>query len=169
MDPGPFDDRAECEPGGRRPRGHLVVVDPSPVSLLALAGVLHSGGYEVTCARTTDAAQQALQSACDGLIWDVGNDAPSAWSAVEAIRKDQAHRDLPAVLLADAQWAGLEKRVEQLERDAHGAGPPTRCLFKPLDPKALLAVVDQVLWLPSLVANHRRRGSRPSRPGWIRL
>jgi hypothetical protein len=78
------------------------------------------------------------------------------------VRSSVRYRDLPAVLIADTRWAGLEKKTEIL-------AAATRCLFKPIDPEALVAVVDQILWMPALVAGHRRRGTRPTRPGWIEL
>jgi hypothetical protein len=30
-------------------------------------------------------------------------------------------------------------------------------------------VVEQLLWMPQVVASHRRRGTRPGRPGWVSL
>ncbi|TWT97509.1 hypothetical protein Pla100_26630 [Neorhodopirellula pilleata] len=96
----------------------------------------------------------------DLIVWDVGDDAPGVLDALAQIR--QTHPDLPAILLAEYQWAGLEKKTESLSAS-------TRCLFKPIDPSALLAVAEQLLWMPALQSIHRNRGSRPSRPGWVTL
>lgn len=151
---------------GRRPsrRASVVVLDPSPLSLLALAGVLDSQGYQCTCARTPEAgvAALAMGSRQDLLVCDVGDDATMALETLQRMRDCRAQDPLPAVFLADACWAGLEQKVEAMTT-------PTRCLFKPIDPHALIAVVDQILWMPSLVEGHRRRGTRPSRPGWVTL
>lgn len=144
-------------------KASIVVLDPSPISLLALAGALHSQGYACICARDGKAALAALEmGAQDLLVCDVGDDAAAALDVLEELRSHEAHVQLPAVFLAESRWAGLEKKTE-------GMPIATRCLFKPIDPNALIAVVDQVLWMPSLVSTHRRRGSSPSRPGWVTL
>lgn len=104
----------------------------------------------------------AQNATIDLLIWDVGDDAASTLDAVQAIRSQPPHHELPVIYLADARWAGLEKRVEK-ETVA------TRCLFQPIDPGALIAVAEQLLWMPSLQSAHRARGSRPNRPGWVTL
>ena len=146
-----------------RTRGSIVVVDPSAISLLALAGVLDSQGYSCVCARNRDAAIQALgMSQQDLLVCDVGDDAVTALEMLQQMRSIPGYENLAAVLIAENRWAGLEKKTEALSQ-------ATRCLFKPIDPHALLAVVDQILWMPTLVETHRRRGSSPSRPGWVRL
>ncbi len=144
-------------------RASIVVVDPSPISLLALAGVLDSQGYNCICARTAPAALEALQiGPQDLVVWDVGDDAQLVLDTLAEMRSTDQHHQLAAVLLADSKWAGLEKKAEAMPT-------ATRCLFKPIDPNVLITIVDQALWMPSLVHTHRRRGSRPSRPGWVTL
>jgi DNA-binding NtrC family response regulator len=148
---------------GSAPRASIVVVDTNPISLLALAGVLDSQGYNCICARTAAAALEALtMGPQDLVVWDVGDDAQAVLDALEQMRSTDHHRGLAAVLLAESKWAGLEKKAEAMRT-------ATRCLFKPIDPNVLITIVDQALWMPSLVATHRRRGSRPSQPGWITL
>jgi CheY-like chemotaxis protein len=98
----------------------------------------------------------------DLLVCDVGNDAAAALGTIDEMRAVPGYEQLPAVLIADSRWAGLEKKAETKTA-------ATRCLFKPIDPNSLIAVVDEVLWMPSLVDAHRRRGSTPNRPGWITL
>lgn len=98
----------------------------------------------------------------DLVVWDVGNDAQCALDTITEMRSIGHYQELAAVLLADSKWAGLEKKAEMMP-------VTTRCLFKPIDPNVLITIVDQALWMPSLVQSHRRRGSRPSRPGWVTL
>lgn len=150
-------------PSSKTKPASIVVWDPSPFSLLALAGVMDSRGYRCVCARTAESTIQALDMGPQDLIvCDVAQDAAAALDTLDQIRRLDSYRQLPAILIAESKWAGLEKKAE--------ANPiATRCLFKPIDPNSLLAVVDQVLWMPALVTSHRRRGSRPSRPGWITL
>ncbi|TWU42485.1 response regulator [Novipirellula artificiosorum] len=141
----------------------IVVVDPSPLSLLATAGVFHYEGYACTCARTAEAAVSALALGTqDLLIWDVADDATAALEAIQRIRQQTDYEQIPVVLLADTRWAGLEKKTDQM-------AAASRCLFKPVDPHALIAVADQLLWMPSLISAHRKRGSQPTRPGWVTL
>ncbi|TWT83902.1 Response regulator receiver domain protein [Planctomycetes bacterium CA13] len=141
----------------------IVVVDASPLSLIATAGVLHYQGYKCMCSRSAECTTQALAAETQDLIvWDVGDDAAAVLDSIAEIRQNEVFQEIPVVLLADSQWAGLEKKAEQLSA-------PTRCLFKPIDPNSLIAVVDQLLWMPSLVSAHRKRGSKPSRPGWVTL
>ena len=72
-----------------------------------------------------------------------------------------ASTELPVLLIADSCWAGLQQRCEAMSA--------VRCLFKPIDPNALLDLLQHSLWMPQLIANHRRRGARPPRPGWVTL
>ncbi len=152
-----------AHPTGGRKRASIVVLDPSPISLLALAGVLDSQGYACICARDGGAAIGALEMGPqDLLVCDVADDAAAALAILEKMRSTDGYEELPAVMLAESKWAGLERKAEGMKQ-------ATRCLFKPIDPNSLIAVVDQVLWMPSLVAAHRRRGSSPNRPGWVTL
>ncbi|QDT03119.1 Response regulator receiver domain protein [Rubripirellula lacrimiformis] len=147
----------------RTKRASIIVLDPSPISLLTLAGVLDHHGYVCICARQGKSAVDALaMGPQDLLVADVGQDAAATLETLHEMRSVEGYQDLPAVLIADSKWAGLEKKAEAMAQ-------ATRCLFKPIDPNSLIAVVDQTLWMPNLISAHRRRGSRPSRPGWVSL
>lgn len=107
------------------------------------------------------ALQAAAEHQLDGVVMDVGGDAEAALELIPELRQQAGESALPWILIADQRWAGLEKRCERM--------PAVRCLFKPIDPNVLRDLVDQALWLPQLETNHRRRGGRPLRPGWIEL
>ncbi len=144
-------------------RANILVIDPSPLSLIALAGVLDGQSYSCICARTLDSALSATAlGTIDVVVCDVADDAAAALEMLVGLRASEQYADLPAVLIADSRWAGLEKKTETL-------AAVTRCLFKPIDPGSLLAVVEQLLTMPHLLASHRRRGTRPGRPGWVSL
>ena len=143
-------------------KASVVVLDASPISLLAMAGVLDSQGYGASVPRSGRSRRCLAMGTQDLVVADVGEDAAEALATIDQMRSITSYERLPAVLIADPRWAGLEKKVEVVQQ-------PTRCLFKPIDPNALVAVVDQLLWMPSLVDAHRRRGSSPSRPGWLTL
>jgi len=141
----------------------ILVIDASPLSLIATAGVLDSQGYSCICARTLDQAISAMSMGpIDLVVCDVGSDAPAALETLAGLRANEANVDLPAIMIADTKWAGLEKKTETLSA-------MTRCLFKPIDPGSLIAVAEQLLTLPPIIASHRRRGTRPGRPGWVSL
>lgn len=157
----PEPQRAAASPAAP-PTATILVVDPSPITLIATAGALDSQGYACICARTSEAAEKgASQETLDAIILDVGDDAEAALQLVDRLRTAAGASDLPVLLIADGCWAGLQQCCEGMTG--------VRCLFKPIDPNALLDLVQHSLWMPQLVANHRRRGTRPSRPGWIRI
>ena len=109
----------------------LLVFDADPLSLLATAGALHTAGHRCVCARNASAAHQAAGGTAPGvqrpsaIVMDVGDDATAALQTLEALRQLDGNASMPAVLIATADWAGLEKQVELIQS-------PTRCLFKPL-------------------------------------
>jgi len=153
---------AHHAPHGRRSSGRILVIDADPISLVALAGVLDAEHFECLCARSLDAAGKAVEAhSLDLVVCDVGQDPAAVLAWLERIRNHQAGTSLGAVLIADSRWSGLERKTERLAA--------THCLFKPIDPTSLLPVVEQAIWMPHLIDTHRRRGTRPSRPGWLKL
>ncbi|WP_162006714.1 response regulator [Roseimaritima sediminicola] len=146
----------------RRRGGRILVVDANPLSLIALAGVLDAEGFECICARSHPAALKAIESQSQDLVvCDVGDDPEAALKLIDDIHGQAAGKDLPSVLIAEARWAGLEQKAQ--------GRTAVHCLFKPIDPASLRAVVEQALWMPHLIGTHRRRGSRPSHNGWLTL
>lgn len=175
----------------------VLVVDDKPLSLLATAGVLHHESMRCVCARSVNAARKALQIGSEGvmtsprvdrshgktkeresavlptsrpmsdaaielIVWEVDEDPIMVLDFLAEVRSTPLNQDLPAILIADAQWAGLEKRAEALP-------VPTHCLFKPIGTPSLIAIAQQLLWMPSLQSHHRRRGTRPKQMGWVTL
>ena len=145
------------------PGGSLVVWDANPLSLLATAGALHTAGHRCVCARHDRAAMEALSMTTqDAVVVDVGDRTPEVLETIERMRQVDGYEGLPVIMIATPQWSGLERKAEAMEAT-------TRCLFKPIDPGSLLAVVESILWMPALVRSHRRRGTRPARSGWVTL
>lgn len=140
----------------------ILVVDSSPITLIATAAVLDSQGYACICAGSHQAAEKAIsQEPLDAVVIDVGDDAEAALQFIAHLRSASGTTGLPAVMIADSRWAGLQQRCEAMRS--------VRCLFKPIDVNVLLDIVHQSLWMPQLVSGHRRRGTRPQRPGWVNL
>jgi len=153
---------AHHTPHDRRCSGRILVIDADPISLVAMAGVLDAEGFECLCARSLDAACKAVDAhPLDLVVCDVGNDPSVVLEGLARMRASDGRASLGAVLIADSCWSGLERKTERLTA--------THCLFKPIDPSSLLPVVEQAIWMPHLIETHRRRGTRPSRPGWLKL
>ena len=144
------------------PETTVLVVDANPITLLATAGLMDSHGYGCFCARSNAAALRVPgQTRLDAVVIDIGDDAEGALELCQELRRVSGSEELPVVLLAEPRWSGLQQRCERMRA--------TRCLFKPIDPNVLLDLVQQSLWVPHLMAGHRQRGTRPTRPGWIHL
>lgn len=140
----------------------LLVVASNPVELLGLAGILDQYGHQCICARNEVAAKQAAgEEPLDLLVLDVSDDGEAALRLVAELRQFPAHAKLPVLLLVDARWNGLQQRTEGMHA--------VRCLFRPIDPRVLGDMTQQMLWMPALMAGHRQRGTRPIRPGWVQL
>ncbi|MEM9825588.1 MAG: hypothetical protein AAF958_03320 [Planctomycetota bacterium] len=149
---------------GKRPGGgNILVWDGDAVSLLATAGALHHAGHRCVCAKQPGAVWQSLDLGLPDLaVFDVGRDANLALDVLTKLRQRDDLQRIPAILLAESSWAGLEYKAEKMT-------VATRCLFRPIDPQTLIDLVDSLLWMPALVSNHRRRGTQPSNHRWITL
>ncbi|QDV70088.1 transcriptional regulatory protein ZraR [Rosistilla carotiformis] len=142
----------------------VLVVDPRPVSLTALAAVIDSQGYECYCARNAKAACKAVeQRPIDMILWDVADDAAAAIDQIHALRElhPEPLADVPVILIAESCWAGLETRLDPIS--------PARCLFKPLDPNTLIDLIQQSLWVPHVIRGHHLNVKKPLQPGWVKL
>ena len=151
--------RADAAHGG----GTVLVWDRDPLSLLATAGALHHGGFRCVCCRSRESLFAALdQETLDVMVIDVADDAPIALETVQAVREREPLTALPAILLAETRWSGLQFKCEKMT-------VATRCLFRPIDPNSLVDLVGTLGWMPTLVQHHQRQRTRPSRPGWVTL
>ncbi|MEZ6086829.1 MAG: hypothetical protein R3C05_02105 [Pirellulaceae bacterium] len=107
----------------RRQKASLLVVDPSPISLTAVAGVMDAQGYDCYCARGCEAAGKAIdQAPLDLVLWDVTADADASLNEIQSLREAYPGKlsDVPFILLADNCWAGLEMTAQ---RDRTGKVP----------------------------------------------
>lgn len=147
--------------------GVVLVIDRDPITLIGTAAVLHHYGYESVCARDLAAAGKALERySFDLVVMDLGRNTDESVATVQNLRSTSNNPELPLLLIADPQWAGLEKQVESLDH--------VRCLFKPIDPRVLGDLAQQMQWLPFVAAGARSRGGRPKArrvtpPGWVSL
>ena len=85
-----------------RTRATVLVVDPSPLSLIAIAAVMDSQSYTCICARNLDQAIAARSlGQIDLVVCDVADDPMAALEMLLALRAQPESADLPAILLAD--------------------------------------------------------------------
>jgi CheY-like chemotaxis protein len=145
------------------PTGRILVIDTDPITLTANAAVMHHFGHETHCARTPHAAIAAVdQHAFDLLLIDAGKSTDEAAQLLQSLRQQPGANDVPAIVL-----------VGHGQTFAATTQPATYVLTKPFDPNTLAELTSQALWLPHLVGQYRKRGSRPdnqSAPSsWLRL
>jgi CheY-like chemotaxis protein len=115
----------------------VVVIDDDPLALDAIGGLLRSWGLEVVAAASDGAALAQLAKCrqsprlliCDYHLAD-------GRTGIEAIERLRAEFQMPAILISGDAGAGFRR-----EADRGGY----RVLHKPVDPKALRALLDQVL------------------------
>ena len=48
----------------------------------------------------------------DLVVCDVADDAAAALETIEKMRSTEGYAEIPAVLIAESRWAGLEKKAE---------------------------------------------------------
>lgn len=162
----------------------LIICDPSPLSLVSIAGVFDIAGYRCICARQLDQLKELTEfGPADALLIDVGDQPRESLAAIDELRSQPDQEDLPAVVMADSRWNSLISRVATAEIC-------TRILFKPVDLAVLQAVVNDVVMastaanlpgraseqatvpapkLGTRPSNESKRGSRRARAEWVRL
>ncbi|MEC9091639.1 MAG: response regulator [Planctomycetota bacterium] len=122
----------------------ILVVDPDPVTLTAIAAALQLSGYKSHCARDSEAALKAAIGEQLNLI--ICNTNLEGESGLELCRKIQlmdGKKDMPVMFISSSQAPDVIHR-------AHEAGG-AYYLRKPFDPQVLLELVGKVLWMPNLV------------------
>lgn len=146
-----------------QPTGNALVFDPDPITLTAVAAVLHSSGFECYCARTAEAAKKALQqSQIDLIVCDLGKEVEKALQDLLRIKQECPNSlQTPVILLIEAALSSLLENAQVTES--------TYRLSKPFDPRSLMDLARQATWMPHLVSQHRLRGSRPTPNGWVTL
>ncbi len=142
---------------------NALVFDPDPITLTAVAAVLHASGFECYCARTTEAAKKALlQNQIDLVIYELGPNVETGIGTLQTLSRDCPNAaSLPLIILVEAQ---LYAKLESAQMNES-----TYRLSKPFDPRTLIDLARQATWMPHLISQHRARGSRPNSTNWISL
>lgn len=131
------------------PRAVILIIDPDPLTLTAVAAVLDMQGYECHCARDVEAATKAAQSLpLDLIICDVHVQGHSGLELCRQLRGLPGLNDVSLMFVSSSQLPDIVRRT-------HDAGA-AYYLRKPFDPDVLIELVNKALWMPHLVNNHLR-------------
>lgn len=128
----------------------ILVVDPDPLTLTAIAAALHLSGYESHCARDSEAAlKAAADEQLDLIICDTNLEGESGLELCREIRLMEGKEDVPVMFVSSSQAPDIIHR-------AHEAGG-AYYLRKPFDPNVLLELVEKALWMPHLVESNLKQ------------
>jgi CheY-like chemotaxis protein len=134
----------------------ILIVDPDPLTLTAVAAVLDLSGYECHMARDPRGALQAARALpLDLVVCDVDLPDQSGFELCQAIRGVPNCEQLPFVFVSGRHSDQLVQRTRQ----AGGV----YYLRKPYDPEVLLDLAERAIWLPHLV-NARIEGAQQAQP-----
>ncbi len=125
--------RPEAEPTTAR---RILVVEDNPVNQLVASGLLEAMGYVVEVAGDGEVALGVLaRGAYDAVLMDVQMPRMDGYAATRAIRASETGARLPVIAMTAAAVEGERERCL-------GAGMDD-FLTKPVDPRALAAVLDR--------------------------
>jgi CheY-like chemotaxis protein len=141
----------------------VLVIEPDPLMLTAMAAVLDMQGHRALLARSETVAAEAIAAqAIDLIVLSIDQlDAGTAYAA--RLRQIPATRDVPIIFLTPELSPAWTAQLQ-----AQGG---VFCLLKPIDPHSLLELVEKTLWMPHLA---QRRVQPPTAhfhktADWVRL
>jgi len=141
----------------------ILVVENDPLMLTVIGSLMDMQGHRSVLARTEEVAQQAIvQNQFDAIVLSIeGLDAGCRFAG--ELRRTEATCDVPVIFLVpelDATWS--------TRLAAHGG---VFSLLKPVDPHALLELVEKVLWMPHVAKGRVAPPnlSNTSQQDWVKL
>lgn len=116
----------------------ILVIDDDPVFVKLVEARLGANGYEViTATEAPRGLEIAMTGSPDLIILDVMMPIINGYNICRLMKSDTGHKDIPIILLT-ARTAKQDQKIgEEVGADAY--------LFKPLDTKALLDKVRELL------------------------
>ncbi|HMO13336.1 MAG TPA: response regulator [Pirellulaceae bacterium] len=128
----------------------ILVIDPDSLALTAISATLHAAGYSVSIAQDANAALQAAQTELlDLVICDERVDDSDGVETIMSIRSQKNCWDIPIMYLSRHQAVDVIHRSHDFGAAYH--------LRKPVDPQALLDLVDTALWQLPLINEQVRQ------------
>jgi DNA-binding response OmpR family regulator len=117
----------------------VLVIDPDPLTLTAIAAMLDSAQFKVFCARDRDAALKgATQLALDLIICDESIDDSCGEEIITELRAIPNRHDVPILYMSQRQLPDIISRSSQSGASYH--------IRKPLEPARLMDTIDKALF-----------------------
>ena len=127
----------------------VLVIDPDPLTLTAIAAMLDSAQFKVFCARDKQAALKgACQLALDLIICDEAIDDCRGEEVIAELRAIPDRHDVPIMYMSHRQLPDIISR-------SHDAGVAYH-IKKPLEPARLMEAIDKALFELPLINNQIR-------------
>lgn len=140
-----------------------LIIDADPLMLTAVGSVLDMQGHRCVLARNESLALQSIAAGQFDVIILSIEQLHSGCEFAAQLRGPDINRDVPIIFLVpELTPAWLQKL------SAHGG---VFCLLKPIDPYALIDLVEKALWMPHVA---KGRTATPSihlsaQNDWIKL
>ena len=143
-------------------RPTVLVVEPDPLMLTAMAAVLDSAGLRCTLARSQEVAiAAASQSQFDLMVVSIGEDVLPAAAATAQLRAAGPSGPVPVIFVAprlDPSW------IEPLN-----AAGGVYCLTRPFEPAKLIELAEQATALEHVSVSRLSPPKAHFAKEWVRL
>lgn len=142
----------------------VLIIDNDPLMLTAMGSVLDMQGHRATLARSESIAMQSIAAGkFDVIILSI--EALNAGCEFAArLRNSDANRDIPIIFLVP------EMSADWLPKLAAEGG--VFSVLKPVDPHALIDLVEKALWMPHVAKSYSGLASGnhlSNQSDWIKL
>ena len=133
----------------------VLVIDPDPLTLTALAAMLDSAQFRVFCARDRSAAiKGASQLSLDLIICDEGIDNSRGEEMIASLRALPDRHDVPIMYMSERQLPDIISRNHEFGASYH--------IKKPLEPNSLMELINKALLeLPLINDKIKSHSKRP--------
>lgn len=141
----------------------VLVVDRDPLMLTAIASVLDMHGHRALLARSEEVAMKAIVAHDLDLIVLAIDDLETGCGFARRLRSHEKTRDLPVIFLVPQLTAEWSAKLH-----SHGG---VYSLLQPVDPHALMDLVDRAVWIPHIARSKLGQASTPQHAAkdWLRL
>jgi len=125
----------------------VLVIDPDPLTLTAIAAMLDSAQFKVFCARDREAAiKGATDLALDLIVCDEEIDSSRGEEMIAELRSIPDRHDVPIMYMSERQLPDIISRNSETGVAYH--------IRKPIDPNGLMESIDKALFELPLI-NHQ--------------
>lgn len=144
-------------------KASVLLVDPDPLSLTALAATLDMEGYRAVMSRTVELAFKSLASDPFDVVTLSIEDLAEGCRFAERIRAEESTKDIPIIFVVPQKAEGWAAELSK-----QGG---VFSIQAPVDPAELGQLVDRALVLPHIarIKSGRQSGSLQRQSDWVRL